>query len=112
MAERLAVRPGRVGPHDWAMFYLAPHGWLWADCSFGSSARRSGEDARRAHYLRQPGPLADGSQFRLPGPLTPPMPAWRQDPYDNQCGELMVDGRGLDAPERAWGHELLDFTLL
>ena len=26
------------------------------------------------------------------------MPAWRQDPYDNQCGELMVDGRGLDAP--------------
>ncbi|MFR4201819.1 MAG: hypothetical protein ACLT09_12470 [Flavonifractor plautii] len=40
------------------------------------------------------------------------MPAWRQDPYDNQCGELMVDGRGLDAPERAWGHELLDFTLL
>ena len=45
-------------------------------------------------------------------PLTPPMPAWRQDPYDNQCGELMVGGRGLDAPERAWGHELLDFTLL
>ena len=38
----LAVRPGRVGPHDWAMFYLAPHGWLWADCSFCSSARRSG----------------------------------------------------------------------
>ena len=108
----LAVRPGRVGPHDWAMFYLAPHGWLWADCSFGSSARRSGEDARRAHYFGSLDPWRMVANSAFQAPLTPPMPAWRQDPYDNQCGELMVGGRGLDAPERAWGHELLDFTLL
>ena len=31
---------------------------------------------------------------------------------ENKKREMMVDGRGLDAPERAWGHELLDFTLL
>ena len=108
----LAVRPGRVGPHDWAMFYLAPHGWLWADCSFGSSARRSGEDARRAHYFGSLDPWRMVANSAFQAPLTPPMPAWRQDPYDNQCGELMVGGRGLDAPERAWGHELLDFTRL
>ena len=108
----LAVRPGRVGPHDWAMFYLAPHGWLWADCSFGSSARRSGEDARRAHYFGSLDPWRMVANSAFQAPLTPPMPAWRQDPYDNQCGELMVGGRGLDAPERAWGHEQLDFTLL
>lgn len=31
VAERAGRPAGRVGPHDWAMFYLAPHGWLWAD---------------------------------------------------------------------------------
>ena len=45
-------------------------------------------------------------------PLTPPMEGWRQDPYDNQVGELMVGGRGLDAPERETSQELLDFQLL
>ena len=68
----LAVRPGRVGPHDWAMFYLAPHGWLWADCSFGSSARRSGEDAPHARLaarpLRQPVRRADGGRPRAGRP--------------------------------------------
>ncbi len=108
----LAVRPGRVGPHDWAMFYLAP-----PRLAVGGLLLRLLRPPQRGGrppgpLLRQPGPLADGSQFRLPGPPDAPMPAWRQDPYDNQCGELMVDGRGLDAPERAWGHELLDFTLL
>ena len=83
-----------------------------SDCSFGSSARRSGEDARRAHYFGSLDPWRMVANSAFQAPLTPPMPAWRQDPYDNQCGELMVGGRGLDAPERAWGHELLDFTLL
>ena len=40
------------------------------------------------------------------------MPGWRQDPYDNQGGELMVDGRGLDDPERECTQELLSFELL
>ena len=108
----LAVRPGRVGPHDWAMFYLAPHGWLWADCSFGSSARRNGEEARRRHYFGSLDPWRMVANSAFQAPLTPPMEGWRQDPYDNQVGEMMVDGRGLDAPERACTQELLEFTLL
>ena len=108
----LAVRPDGVGPHDWAMFYLAPHGWLWADCSYGSSARRNGEGARRRHYFGNLDPWRMVANSAFQAPLTPPMPDWRQDPYDNQVGELMVDGRGLDAPEREWSQELLDFTLL
>ena len=40
------------------------------------------------------------------------MSGWRQDPYDNQCGELMVDGRGLDESERVWQQEVLEFQLL
>lgn len=108
----LAVRPDGVGPHDWAMFYLAPHGWLWADCSYGSSARRNGEDARRRHYFGSLDPWRMVANSAFQAPLTPPMSGWRQDPYDNQVGELMVDGRGLDAPEQEWSQELLDFTLL
>ena len=45
-------------------------------------------------------------------PLTPPMPAWRQDPYDNQVGELMVDGVGLGEGQRAWSQETVALELL
>ena len=45
-------------------------------------------------------------------PLTPPMTGWRQDPYDNQVGELMVDGRGLDSTQRDWSQEVLELELL
>ena len=92
------------------MFYLAPHGWL-VDCSFGSSARRSGEDARRAHYFGSLDPWRMVADSAFQAPLRPPCPPGGNTTH-NQCGELMVGGRGLDAPERAWGHELLDFTLL
>lgn len=108
----LAVRPDGVGPHDWAMFYLAPHGWLWADCSYGSSARRNGEDGRRRHYFGSLDPWRMVANSAFQAPLTPPMPDWRQDPYDNQVGELMVADRGLDAPEREATQELLDFEIL
>lgn len=108
----LAVRPDSVGPHDWAMFYLAPHGWLWADCSFGSSARRNGETERRRHYFGSLDPWRMVANSAFQAPLTPPMQDWRQDPYDNQVGELMVGGRGLDASERETSQELLEFELL
>ena len=107
----VAERHG-AGPHDWAMFYLAPHGWLWADCSFGSSARRSGEDARRAHYFGSLDPWRMVANSAFQAPLTPPMTGWRQDPYDNQVGELMVDGRGLDSTQRDWSQEVLELELL
>ena len=108
----LAVRPDHVGPHDWAMFYIAPHGWLWADCSFGSSARRCGEPERRSHYFGNLDPWRMVANSAFQAPLAPPMSGWRQDPYDNQCGELMVDGRGLDESERVWQQEVLEFQLL
>ena len=40
------------------------------------------------------------------------MTGWRQDPYDNQVGELMVDGRGLDSTQRDWSQEVLELELL
>ena len=108
----LSARPDGASPHDWAMFYLAPHGWLWADCSFGSSARRNGEAARRRHYFGNLDPWRMVANSAFQAPLTPPMPAWRQDPYDNQTGELMVDGVGLGEAQRAWTQETVALELL
>ena len=54
----LSVKPGYAGCHDWAMFYIAPYGWLWADPSFGSGARRAGDQARRDHYFGNLDPVS------------------------------------------------------
>ena len=32
-----------TGCHDWAQFYVAPYGWVFADLSFGGSAWREGD---------------------------------------------------------------------
>lgn len=91
----LYVTPERVGNHDWAMFYVEGLGWLWADCSFGSAARREGDEARRRFYFGNLGPWRMPANSRFFSPLTPPDEALRNDPFDNQSGEMCVDGCGL-----------------
>lgn len=105
----LSVSPEHIGAHDWAMFYIAPHGWLWVDASFGSSARRNGETERRAHYFGNLDPCRMVANSRFFAPLTPPMTDWRHDPYDNQRGEMMVDGHGLNTKQMERTLELLGF---
>lgn len=103
----LAVAPDHVGPHDWAMFHVAPQGWLWADCSFGSSARRMGEDARREHYFGNLDPWRMVANRRCFAQFDPPDLAMRDDPSDNQRGELSIDGRGLTYHEMDQRMELV-----
>ena len=47
----LYANPAYVGPHDWAMFYVEPYGWLYADPSFGGSAYASGDEQRRGSSI-------------------------------------------------------------
>ena len=108
----LSARPGDTGSHDWAMFYIAPHGWLWADVSFGSSARRNGEERRRKHYFGSLDPWRMVANSAFQAPLTPPDPALRQDPYDNQRGEMAVDGVGLDSWQMERKIEEIEFKML
>ena len=89
------VTPKRVGNHDWAMFFIEGLGWLWADCSFGSAARREDDEARRRFYFGNIGPWRMPANKRFFSQLTPVDEALRNDPFDNQLGELCVDGRGL-----------------
>ena len=82
------------------MFYIAPYGWLYADPSFGSGARRNGEASRRKHYFGNLDPCRMVANSVFQAPLAPPDPCYRNDPYDNQLGEMTVDGAGL------WGDQV------
>lgn len=108
----LSAKPESVGAHDWAMFYVAPYGWLYADPSFGSGARRHGEETRRKHYFGNLDPCRMVANRAFQAPLTPPDPGQRQDPYDNQLGELCVDGVGLDSPQMERSTEMVEFQFL
>ena len=108
----LCAGRNHTGAHDWAMFYAAPYGWLYADPSFGSSARREGRPDRRKHYFGNLDPWRMVANSAFQAPLTPPDEALRQDPYDNQLGELSVDGQGQDRPGMARSVELVDFQYL
>lgn len=91
----LAVSPAGVGCHDWAMFYIAPRGWMYADCSYGASMARAGDEVLRRHYFGSldTGRMVANREFEAP--FDPPMTAFRADPYDNQTGEVEADGLGL-----------------
>lgn len=89
------VRPEEAGCHDWAMFYIAPKGWMYADCSAGASMARAGNEKMRQHYF---GNLDTGRMVAnraLCAPFDPPMCSFRADPCDNQVGEIEADGTGL-----------------
>lgn len=91
----LVARPDEAGCHDWARFYIAPKGWMYADCSAGASMARAGNETMRLHYF---GNLDTGRMVAnraLCAPFEPPMCAFRADPCDNQVGEIEVDGVGL-----------------
>lgn len=91
----MVADPEIVGNHDWAMFYVAPHGWLFADCSFGGSAHRSGDEARRRHYFGNLDVYRNVTTNAFMADFDPPSRFWRQDPYDNQSGEIETSTCGL-----------------
>lgn len=78
-----AVRPDHIGSHDWAMFYIAPYGWLYCDPSYGNTS----DPEKHAHYFGNLDPfrLVACNEFQVP--FTPDKKYLRMDPYDNQSGE-------------------------
>ena len=108
----LSVSLTGVGCHDWAMFYIAPKGWMYADCSFGASMARQGDETMRRHYF---GNLDTGRMVAnraFEAPFDPPMTGFRSDPYDNQSGECEVDGVGLYGDARDTRKDLVDYEIL
>ena len=80
--------PLDVSSHDWAQFYVAPYGWLFADCSFGGSARRRGDTERWDFYFGNLDPFRIPLCSEFQHDLDPASRFTRHDPYDNQIGEV------------------------
>jgi len=95
----LYARPGDVGCHDWARFFIAPYGWLWADCSFGGAAYREGSPDRWNYYFGNLEPWRCVYNRDFQQAFDPPKRFERADPYDSQTGEAEYEDRGLTGRE-------------
>lgn len=90
------VQPsGSIGSHDWAMFYVRPYGWLYADPSYGGGALRRGCEPLWNHYFGNLDPFRLVANNDFQRPFDPPKRYMRTDPYDNQSGEAEYDSYGL-----------------
>ncbi len=103
----LFVTPYAQGCHDWAQFYVAPYGWLFADCSFGGSAYRAGNAERHAFYFGNLDPFRMVANSALQADFDPPKTQLRIDPFDNQRGEAEYSDCPLD-----WTQVRADWKLL
>jgi len=93
------AEPDFCGGHDWVRFYVEPQGWLFADCSYGVSANRNKNEARRKFYFGNLDPYRMVANSAFMVPFTVDKEFWRADPYDNQVGEIETADRGLTYEE-------------
>jgi hypothetical protein len=103
----LYASPRSIGNHDWARFYAAPYGWLYADCSFGGAAWRAGAEERWNFYFGnlEPFRMPANSDFQFE--FNPAKKFRRCDPYDNQNGEAEYEHRGLGPEEYSTVHKVV-----
>lgn len=105
----LAVDPDSIGQHDWAMFYIAPFGWMFADPSFGGSAWRAGNLTRHNHYFGNLDVYRCVTVNGFQQDFEPASRFWRADPYDNQVGEVECSTRSLLPRELDYDLKVVDF---
>ena len=96
----LDVNPLDVGEHDWAQFYVAPYGWLFADPSYGGSAYRAGAMVRWNFYFGNLDPYRLPANSEYQHDFYVPYKNHRYDPYDNQDGEAEYEDASVPGP--AW----------
>lgn len=108
----LETSPMSIGMHDWCQFYVAPYGWLYADCSFGNSAFRSGNDMRREFYFGNLDPFRMCAASEFQHQFDPPMSHMRYDPYDNQDGEAEYEDARLLNSQIYTDQEMLEWEEL
>ncbi|HPE69044.1 MAG TPA: transglutaminase-like domain-containing protein [Thermotogota bacterium] len=102
------ANPGGVGNHDWALFYVAPYGWLPVDCSFGGARRE--RPAYRSFFFTNLDPFRMVSTSSPSCPFRPATDFFRADPFDNQSGELQTDQQTVDPAEYHSTAEILSFS--
>jgi len=95
----LTVEPDFIGGHDWVRFYVEPYGWIFADCSYGVSSMRAGNEQRRQFYFCNLDPYRMVANRAFQENFSTPKQQWRADPYDNQLGEIESAERGYSFGE-------------
>ena len=108
----LCAEPDDCGCHDWARFYIAPYGWLYADPSFGVSSARMGNEERRRFYFGSLDGYRMVANSAFQTGFTVEKQHWRVDPYDNQSGEMETDSFGLRSGQFEETKETLECTEL
>lgn len=91
----LKTEPKFIGAHDWVRFYTPSFGWRATDLSYGGSAWKRGDERLHRFYFGNVDPWRMAANARILGETGFPEPEFRADPYDNQVGEMALDGRGL-----------------
>lgn len=103
-----AAEPGFCGAHDWSRFYIEGYGWLYADVSYGGDAAARGDEERRRFYFGNLDPYRMSANTEFQADFDVEKSGWRADPYDNQVGEMEIDGRGLEYSEFLRTKEVMD----
>lgn len=107
-----ACSPERIGSHDWAMFYIAPYGWLYCDPSYGVGAAGEGNEVRRNHYFANLDPFRLVASDEFQNSLTPDKAFCRMDPYDNQSGEAEYDDCNIFFEDHTSSRRVVSFEEL
>ena len=76
-----------------------PHGWLYADPSFGTGAVREGSEDRRKFFFGNMDAYRMVANRAFQAGFTVDKDHWRADPYDNQLGEMETSDRGYSLQE-------------
>lgn len=91
----LYVSEHYTGCHDWAQFYVAPYGWVFADVSFAGGAYRNNKLDRWNYYFGNLDIFRMVANSEIQQDFNPPKMELRADPIDNQRGEFEYVGEGL-----------------
>ncbi|ANQ53565.1 transglutaminase [Thermosipho sp. 1063] len=97
-----------ASPHDWALFYVQPYGWLPADLSFGGARRE--EDKKREFYFGNLDGFRMVANTEFMEQFYPNKNFWRSDPYDNQVGEVETEIENVYYDKFKYSIEVLNFV--
>lgn len=91
----LTMEPTGAGQHDWAEVFLPEFGWIPVDVSYGVGAHRYGAEERRRFYFGNLDPYRMVANNKFMGKMVPEKNHFRNDPYDNQDGEIESEEKCL-----------------
>ncbi|QTA37759.1 transglutaminase domain-containing protein [Thermosipho ferrireducens] len=97
-----------ASPHDWALFYINPYGWLPADLSFGG-ARKQYAKMRNFYFGNLDG-FRMVANVELMEPFYPEKKFWRSDPYDNQVGEIETEYENIYYDKFSYSIKIQNFS--